>query len=105
MVRILGEASVYAKGNVTCLVITKQVFDRARTSAAMLSARLEKLAALHGMEWKVLGPLRDFLKKNLAKHDPQGNSMQTKQVALFTLLPDHHGCTLAAFGSLVEGCP
>ncbi|CAE7239206.1 PRKAR2A, partial [Symbiodinium natans] len=44
---LLGEprkASVYAKGNVTCLVITKQVFDR------------------------VLGPLRDFLKKNLTKY-------------------------------------
>eukprot|EP00439_Symbiodinium_sp_Y106_P079219 s1226_g17.t3 len=44
---LLGEprkASVYAKGHVTCLVITKQVFDR------------------------VLGPLRDFLKKNLTKY-------------------------------------
>ncbi|CAJ1452211.1 unnamed protein product [Effrenium voratum] len=44
---LLGEprkASVYAKGDATCLVITKDVFDR------------------------VLGPLRDFLKRNLAKY-------------------------------------
>ena len=44
---LLGEprkASIYAKGEVTCLVITKAVFDR------------------------VLGPLRDFLKRNLEKY-------------------------------------
>ncbi|CAK9023756.1 unnamed protein product [Durusdinium trenchii] len=44
---LLGEprkASIYAKGDVTCLVITKDVFDR------------------------VLGPLRDFLKRNLERY-------------------------------------
>lgn len=44
---LLGEprkASIHAKGEVTCLVITKAVFDR------------------------VLGPLRDFLKRNLEKY-------------------------------------
>eukprot|EP00931_Biecheleriopsis_adriatica_P057523 TRINITY_DN34132_c0_g1_i1.p1 TRINITY_DN34132_c0_g1~~TRINITY_DN34132_c0_g1_i1.p1 ORF type:complete len:918 (+),score=218.73 TRINITY_DN34132_c0_g1_i1:34-2754(+) len=45
---LMGEprkASVYAKGNLTCILITKSIFDR------------------------VLGPLRDFLKNNMAKYE------------------------------------